>query len=131
MGLATALENVQDKLAAASSKFMVNTCSLIATTSTPDGFGGTTETPSVVASGVPVNYAARANPIQRQIGGGPVTTLGHDLTLPATAATETIRPHFKIVVDALNDQPELTFRNPVTMDGSFSVFVKIAAELSE
>jgi hypothetical protein len=131
VSLASAIEGIQDKLATAFPKFGVNTCRLIVPSSTPDGYGGTTEILTTVASSVPVNYEARANPIQRQIGGGPMVTLGHDLTLPATAQTEVIRSHYMIIVDAVNDQPELTFRNPVTLDGSFSVFVELAAELAE
>lgn len=99
--------------------------------STADGFGGTTETDSTLASNVPCKYEPLSSAVQRQIGGGPITTLTHKLILPATAVTKVIRSHYKIVVQALNGQPELTFRNPVTLDGSFSVFVKLAAELAE
>lgn len=128
----SAIDEVRSELAAAASEFMPDLCDVVADgTVTVDGFGGTSVSDSVLATNVPCQYEAMTTPVQRQIGEGPITTLTHILTLPATAITKVIRPHYRIVVHASGDQPQLTFRNPVTIDGSMSVFTKLAAELSE
>lgn len=48
--------------------------------------------------------------------------------MEATTATRAIRDHYKIVI-ASRLVPELTFENPVTLDGSFAPIVMVAAEL--
>lgn len=131
MSLSDAIEGVREKLDSASPKFLVNVCRLVTSTEVPDGFGGTTTTLTTVATDVPCSYKPLSNPMQRQIGGGPITTLTHVITMGSNSITKNIRPDYQIVIPAHDDFPELTFEQPVTMDGSLSPFIKLAAVLSE
>jgi hypothetical protein len=69
--------------------------------------------------------------MQTQVGGGPITTLNHKVTMEATAATKAIKSDYQIVVAARNDKPALTFERPVTLDGSYTPLVEVAAVLME
>lgn len=131
MSLADELESVRAELAVAAPEFLPDLCSIVTVSDVQDGFGGPTETETVVAANVPCKYEAMTNPMQKQVGAGPISTLTHILTLPSTAITKIIQPHHRIVVEAQNGQPQLVFRSPVTLDGSFSVFTKLAAEFAE
>lgn len=112
-------------------RFGADYCTIIGTSSIPDGFGGTTEVETELATDVRCFYVALGQPMQRQIGGGPITTLTHKIIMEATSATKLIKPDYQIVVEARNGKPELTFETPVTLDGSFTPLVEVAAVLTE
>lgn len=129
--LLDAIEGARAELDSASPEFLPNVCNLVTSTEVNDGFGGTTTTFTTVAEDVPCSYKAMSNPMQRQIGGGPITTLTHIITMGSNEITKNIRPDYQIVIPAHDDFPELTFEQPVTVDGSLSPFIKLAAVLSE
>lgn len=112
-------------------RFGEDLCSLVTSVSTPDGFGGSTETPTTIASSLKCFYEALSSPMQVQVGGAGLTSLTHKITMEATAATKAIKSDYQIVVAARNDKPELTFERPVTLDGSYVPLVEIAAVLAE
>lgn len=129
--LSDAIEEARSELNSASSEFLANVCNLVTSTEVPDGFGGTVTSFTTVATNVPCSYKAMANPMQRQIAGGPITTLTHVITMGSNAVTKRITPDYQIVIPAHDDFPALTFEQPVTVDGSLSPFIKLAAVLSE
>lgn len=126
----TAIEEARASLDAASSEFMTDLCDVSTVSETPDGYGGTTETPNTIASDVPCSYKPMSQPLERQFGGAALVTLTHLITMGSNAITKQIRPDYKIVVHAHDDVPEMTFENPVAMNSSTSPFVKLAAALS-
>lgn len=130
MTMAAAIEEFRVGFPA--SQFFTDLCNIVIDdTETPDGFGGTSADELTLASNVPCKYQALSLGSRNQIAGGVNTNLTHKITLPATAITKVIQPHYRIVVRSLNGQPQLTFRNPVTLDGSFGIHTTLAAELSE
>lgn len=125
--VAAGIEKARERVAAKTEKFLPNTCKLITATSVPDGFGGSTETETEVETGINYKYEP-LGPSQKTIGGGAITTQTHKLTMGHTETTRAISSHYKIVDE---DNADLVFENPVTLDGSFSVFLVVAAELAE
>lgn len=128
MGLAEALTSAANIAAAVAVPAFPDLCSLkVPGTPTPDGYGGTTETETTAASGIRCLYEPLSRSMKR-LGGAQITTQTHRITMEATSATRVIRDHYKIVI-AARLAPELTFENPVTLDGSFAPIVMVAAEL--
>lgn len=118
-------------------RFGEDLCSVVYVSSgtgeTPDGFGGTTPgsgTPTTV-SGIKCFYEALSSPMQIQVGGAGLTSLTHKITMEATAITKAIKSDYQILVAARNDKPALTFERPVTLDGSYTPLVEVAAVLAE
>lgn len=128
MSLADTITTAANAAAAAAVPAFPDRCSIKQPgTSTPDGFGGTTETPSTVES----NLRCLVQPLSRSTkekGGALITTQNHEIFIDATDNTRLIQPHQTIVI-AARLVPERTFRRPVTVDGSFAPIVTIAAEL--
>lgn len=112
-------------------RFGADLCSLVTNASAPDGFGGTTETPTTIASSVKCFYEAFKSPMQLSVGGADLTSLTHKITLEATAATMAIKSDYQIVVAARGNKGALTFEKPVTLDGSYTPLVEVAAVLAE
>jgi len=112
-------------------RFGADLCSLITVSSTPDGFGGSTDAPTTLASGLRCFYEAFKTPMQVSAGGASLTSLTHKITLESTVVTKAIQSDYQIVVAARNDKPALTFERPVTLDGSYTPLVEVAAVLAE
>lgn len=112
-------------------RFGADLCSLITNVSAPDGFGGSTETPTTIASEILCFYEALSSPMEIQVAGSGLTSLTHKITMEATAITKAIQSDYQIVVEARDDKPELTFERPVTLDGSYTPLVEVAAVLAE
>jgi hypothetical protein len=129
MGLAETITGAANAAGAIGVQAFPDLCSLrVPGTGTPDGFGGTTETETTVASGVRCLYEPLSKSM-KTLGGAQITTQTHRITMEATTATtRAIRDHYKIVI-ASRLVPEMVFRNPVTLDGSFAPIVMVAAEL--
>jgi len=96
-------------------------------TLSPDGFGGTTDTPATVEASLECFYE-RLSERDKVLGGTLITTQTHKMMIKATASTRLIQPHQWLVV-AARELPALTFRKPVTLDGSYAPVITIAAEL--
>jgi hypothetical protein len=128
MGLAETITAAANAAAAIGVQAFPDRCAIKqAASSTPDGFGGTTETPTTIES----NLRCLDQPLSRSTkekGGALITTQNHEIFIEATDNTRLIQPHQTIVI-AARLVPERTFRNPVTVDGSFAPIVTIAAEL--
>lgn len=127
--LVNELNAVRDELTGVAGEFMPELCHIVSTGHEPDGFGGTTETETELDIYLPMKFEARSTPLVKETGGGQSVSLSHDLTLPVTEVTKAITMGQKIVVLEGNGHGELVFKNPVLIGGSFSVFVKLAAEL--
>ena len=113
-------------------RFGEDLCSIVSYgADVPDGFGGTTPGTSTTVTGIKCFYEAFESPMQIQVGGAGLTSLTHKITLEATAATKAIRSDYQIIVAARNDKPALTFERPVTLDGSYTPLVEVAAVLAE
>jgi hypothetical protein len=112
-------------------RFGEDLCSIKTFTSTPDGFGGTTEVETIVASGIKCFIEGPSSPSEYQIGGAALTTLPHTIIMEATAATKAIKSDYLIVVAPRNDKGALTFERPITLDGSYTPLVQVAAVLAE
>lgn len=112
-------------------RFGADLCSLVTRSSTPDGFGGTSDAPTTIASDLRCFIEAFKSPMQVTVGGAQLTSLTHKVTIEATALSKAIRPDYEIVVAARNDKGELIFRQPVTLDGSYTPLVEVAAVLAE
>jgi hypothetical protein len=97
-------------------------------TSTPDGFGGTTEADDTILESDIEVYCEPLTRKMLEFGGARITTQTHRLTMRATENTRAIQPHQQIVV-AARDVAERTFLSPVTMDDSYSPLVMVAAEI--
>jgi hypothetical protein len=100
-------------------------CSLITITSVPDGFGGSTETETTVESNIPCIRDLLTKGMQ-PIAGSQITTQTDRIMMKDTENTRLIQSHYKIVI-AARVLPQLTFENPVTLDGSYAPIVTIAA----
>jgi hypothetical protein len=128
MSLAETITAAANAAAAAAIPAFPDRCSIKDPgTLTPDGFGGTTGTPTTVES----NLRCLDQPLSRSTkekGGALITTQNHEIYIEATANTRLIQPHQTIVI-AARLVPERTFRMPVTIDGSFAPIVTVAAEL--
>lgn len=131
LDLADDIEDARAEVDDAGPDIFTDLCNIIAPTSAPDGFGGTTQTDSTIASNVPCSYKAMKSPMQLQIGGGGLTTLSHEIKMGQNAVTKLIRPHYRIVILAHHGKPEQTAHNPVTLDGSTDVFMFIGAAIHE
>jgi hypothetical protein len=128
MGLAETITSAANAAAAVALPVFPDRCSLIVPgTPVPDGFGGSTETETTAASNVRCLYEPLSKSM-KVLGGAKITTQTHRITMEATSATRVIQDHYKIVI-AARLVAELTFRNPVTLDGSFAPIVMVAAEL--
>lgn len=112
-------------------RFGADLCSLVTNVSAPDGFGGSTDTPTTIASAIKCFYEALSSPMEIQVGGAGLTSLTHKITMEATAVTKAIKSDYQIVVATRNDKPALTFERPVTLDGSYTPLVEVAAVLAE
>lgn len=95
--------------------------------STPDGFGGTTETQRTLASNLRCLYEPLGKS-EKTLAGAQITTQTHRITMEATEQTRAIRNDQTFVI-APRLVGELTFENLVTLDGSFAPVVMIAGEL--
>jgi hypothetical protein len=131
LDLADDIEDARAEVDDAGPDIFTDLCSLIAPTSAPDGFGGSTQTDSTLATNVPCSYKAMRSPMQIQIGGGGITTLTHEIKMGQNAVTKLIRPHYKIVIQAHHGKPEVTAMNPVTLDGSMDVFLIVGVAIAE
>lgn len=113
-------------------RFGADLCSITYTgAEVNDGFGGTTPGTPTTVSSVKCFIEAFKSPMQVTVGGAGLTSLTHKITLEATAATKAIKSDYQIVVAARNDKPALTFEQPVTLDGSYTPLVEVAAVLAE
>jgi hypothetical protein len=128
MGLAETITSAANAAAAVGVQAFPDRCAIKDPgTSTPDGFGGTTETPLTIES----NLRCLDRPLSKSVkekGGALITTQNHEIFIEATNNTRLIQPHQTVVI-AARLVPERTFRKPVTIDGSFAPIVTIAAEL--
>lgn len=125
--VATKIEKGRAKVNSKTGKFLPDLCNLIIPGATePDGFGGETETDPVIHR----NIRCKVEVLGRSdvpIGGAQITTQGHKLTMGANAITKQIEQHYQIVVLAHHNQAEQKFENPITLMGSFYMFMTVAA----
>lgn len=124
-----AINQIRTALNAAASSFMADTCDIVLLTPGNDDYGGSTNTPTTVASNVPCDYEA-LSPFQTEIGGRLITGRTHKLTLPSNATTEAILPKHKIVVAARGNTSALTFNDPIVLPDSLGPFLEVAASLA-
>lgn len=125
--LATKIDAARLKVNSKRTKFLPDLCNLIIPGATePDGFGGETQTSPTIHTNIPckVEVLGRSDV---PIGGAQITTQGHKLTMGANTITKQIEQHYQIVVLAHHSQAEQTFENPITLMGSFDMFMKVAA----
>jgi len=127
LDLADVIDDVRLELDQVGPDIFTDLCNLIIPGATvPDGFGGETQSTPVVHSNIPCKVEV-LNRSDVPIGGAQITTQGHKLTMGANAVTKQIEQHYQIVVLAHHNQAEQTFENPITLMGSFDMFMKVAA----
>lgn len=125
--LAGKIDAARLKVNSKAAKFLPDLCNLIIPGATqPDGFGGETQSDPVVHANIPckVEVLGRSDVA---IAGAQITTQGHKITMGANTVTKQIEQHYQILVLAHHNQAQQTFENPVTLMGSFDIFMKVAA----
>ena len=108
-----------------------DTCQVIQITEVSDGFGGSTQTETVLATEHCYFQELTEEDAQQVVSGGVITVKSHRITLPATAITRAIVPDYKIKALARGDHPEVLFEEPSVMEGSFNPLVKVAARVKK
>ncbi len=101
-------------------------CTVYSVTSTPDGFGGTSETLVSAIDDVQCFYEPLSQR-EQQIAGAQIPLYTHRVMMPATPETLAIKPSYRIVIAERGDTPELTFENPLPETGSFTPLMKVMA----
>lgn len=107
---------------------LIDVCDIVRVNRSGDDYGGATSTETTMASDVPCLYEERTNK-PFQIAGMSTSGVTHDLFMLSTAVTKAIQPHYKIVVAARNDNPEMTFEDPIRLDESLSPLVHLAVSI--
>lgn len=107
---------------------LIDLCDVVRVSTATDDYGGATSTETTLASDVPCLYEDRTHK-PFQAAGMASGAMTHDLFLLSTAVTKNIQPHYKIVVAARDDTPELTFEDPIRLDESLSPLVHLGVNL--
>jgi hypothetical protein len=104
-------------------------CTIVDISSTPDGFGGHSQTRTNVATNIPCVIESRAM-VEAAVVAGTIASLQRTkIYMKVTTITQAIRPDYEIVVAARDGKAALTFEDPRRLDQSYEVLVTVSAKL--
>lgn len=121
--------DARDEIAAEAADFKPDLCDIVLVINTSDNYGGSTQSPTLIATNVPCSYESLGSS-EQQVAAKILAGATHRLELPSTAITWAIKPIHRIIVHANDDVAEMTFENPTIEPDSFSPFVRVVAKMS-
>ena len=108
-----------------------DSCTIVDISSTPDGYGGHTQTRTNLATAIPCLIQSRSE-VEAAVTAGTIASLIETkIFMKVTAVTQAITPDMEIIVAARDGKAALTFEDPRRMDQSYELLVIVSAKLRQ
>lgn len=108
-----------------------DSCTIVDISSTPDGYGGHTQTRTNLATAIPCLIESRSEVEAAVVAGTIESLIRTKIYMKVTGVTQAITPDMEIVIAARDGKAQLTFEDPRRMDQSYEILVTVSAKLRQ